>query len=258
MHGGTMPDQQRFVVTCAARTGSSMLLLFLQSHPNVCAHGEVLAPNGPLNYYGINYRLGDVPLERILMSIRDQDPVAFLHDFVWQSGSRLASGFKGKYEELLLPQYARVLETLALDKSIKVVHLRRDDLLARFLSQYIAINVHGFFQIVDGQGRRPENTVVRLDPAECEADFRRTESRQDRFRAIFSKHETLEITYEELAADPATILAAVQEHIGVPGRSDLSTPSKRLSQRPLHETIENFDELSRHFADTPFSRFFRR
>lgn len=248
-------DKQRFIVTCAARTGSSMLVLFLQSHPDICAHGEVLAPKGPLNFYGLNYKIGDVPLEAVLMAIRDEDPVAFLHRFVWQPGTRSASGFKGKYEELLMPRYASVLSALVADPAIKVIHLVRENLLARYLSQHLAVNVHRFFQLRDGQPKPPASPV-RLDPVECEEDFSRTQRRQERFRQLFRGHDVIEITYEQLTQDRDATLAGVQRHIGVPVRTDLHTPTKRINDQPLNTAIENYVELARHFADSPYRRFF--
>jgi LPS sulfotransferase NodH len=251
-----MPDgRPRLLVTCAARTGSTMLVHFLQSHPDMCVHGEVLAPKGPLNYYGINYRLPNPPLEGILMSIRDRDPVAFLHDFVWQPGSRAVSGFKGKYEELLLPQYRPVLDAIVNDTSVKVIHLTRDDLLARYLSQYIAVTVHGFFQLLDEQDR-PKETTVRLSPEKAEEDFRRTEGRQRAFADRFSGHEVLDVTYEQLVRAPDETLGAIQQFLGVSEQRDLRSPSKKVSMRSPRETIANYEELAEYFANTQYRHFF--
>ncbi|MGH2722693.1 MAG: hypothetical protein ACRDI0_00230 [Actinomycetota bacterium] len=243
----------RYLLTCPARTGSTMLSRYLKSHPDVCAHGEVLAPSGPLDFYGVNYRV-DPPLELVLLGRRDRDPVAFLWEFVWQAGGRRAVGFKGKYEELLLPQYAMVLEEISRDTDIRILHLTRDNLLERYLSQHLAVHVHGVYEAHLGDAR-PEQARVRLSPEECEEDFRRTEERQASFRAMLRKHEVLELSYEQLVGERKHTLARVQAFLGVQER-ELTTKSVRLRTRPVREVVENYEELAKRFRGTRYGVFF--
>lgn len=242
----------RFLLTCPARTGSTMLISYLQSHPQICAHGEVLAPDGPLDFYGVNYRM-DPPLEGVLMRIRDRDPVAFLHDFVWQAGDRRAAGFKGKYEELLHTRWAPVLEALQGDTEVLVIHLAREDLLARYLSQRLA-QARGFYNLRGGQA--PAALRVRLEPRECEEDFTRTQRRRERFRRLLAGHRVLEVTYEDLVASPEEVLGRVQEFLGVEPR-ELTTPTRRLNPGSPRDSIENYDDLAAHFAGSGYETFFR-
>lgn len=242
----------RFLLTCPARTGSTMLISYLQTHPHICAHGEVLAPRGPLNFYGINYQM-DPPLEGVLMSIRDRDPVAFLHDFVWQPGDRRAVGFKGKYEELLHPRYPAVLQNLQEDTGIRVVHLFRENLLARYLSQRLA-QQRGFYNLQDDRELPPDR--VPLSPRECEEDFARTEHRRGRFRRLLADHEVHEVTYEDLVGSGTEALGRVQDFLGVEPR-ELTTPTRRLNPGTLRDSIENFDELAAHFVGTRYEAFFQ-
>jgi LPS sulfotransferase NodH len=243
----------RYLLTCPARSGSTLLTRYLRSHPDICAHGEVLAPDGPLSFYGVDYRSAP-PLERVLLRRRDTDPVAFLHEFVWQAGDRAVVGFKGKYEELLLPRYARVLELIKADMEIRILHLTRENLLERYLSQHQAVNVHGVFNVPEGE-KLPEEVRVRLSPGECEEDFRRTEERQGRFREDLADHEVLELTYEQLVGERTATLGRVQVFLGVEER-ELTTKSVKLRRRPVRDVIENYEELAMHFRGTPYSRFF--
>lgn len=243
----------RFLVTCPARTGSTMLNWFLRSHPELCVHGEVLAPSGQMNLFGIDYRVGP-PLEGVLRTIRDRDPAAFLRDFVWQAGERAGVGFKGKYEELLRPEYAGVLDYIHGETRIRVLHLWRENLLERYLSQYLAVNVYGMYNVVQG-GQSPSQTVVSLSPEDCEADFQRTERRRAKFRSLFGSHPVLELTYEDLLASQGPTLGAVQQFLGVEERP-LETKTLRMRTRPLRATIHNYDELADAFRDTPYGRFF--
>jgi Sulfotransferase family len=248
-----MVEPLRYLLTCPARTGSTMLTWYLQSHPDVCAHGEVLAPQGPLDFYGVNYRI-DPPLEQVLLRRRDRDPVAFLREFVWEAGHRRAVGFKGKYEELLLPQYAAVLSEIAADTAIRVLHLTRDNLLERYLSQYLALHVYRVYNVAGGRPL-PEHARVHLSPPECEEDFRRTEERQSSFRAVLRDHQVLELSYEQLVGKPDASLTRVQAFLGVEERK-LETKSVKLRGRPVPDVVENYDELASHFRGSPYERFF--
>ncbi|NES73345.1 MAG: sulfotransferase, partial [Okeania sp. SIO2D1] len=41
--------QTKFIITCAPRTGSTMLRMMLNSHPEIACHGEVIALKGEPN-----------------------------------------------------------------------------------------------------------------------------------------------------------------------------------------------------------------
>jgi hypothetical protein len=247
-------DQTRFLVTGPARTGSTMLIWFLQSHPDLCAHGEVLAPQGPLTLYGIDYRL-DPPLDDILRGIRERDPVGFLRDFVWQPGRRRAAGFKGKYEELLRPEYTKVLDHIRRETDILVLHIWRENLLERYLSQHLAVKVYGVYNVTKGRKRPPEQSV-RLSPEECESDFRRTEARRGKFVSWMVGHPVLDVSYEELVGSESETLGRIQTFLGVEQRP-LETKTVRMRTRTVRDTIENYDELEEFFRGTDYARFFK-
>lgn len=244
----------RYILTCVARTGSTMLTTCLQQHPDVVAHGEVFGPRGPLAFYGVHYAQRP-PLEDALVELRDRDPVRFLYDFVFRAGHRRAVGCKLKYEELALPAYDVVATALRADTDVKVIHLVRDNLLERYLSQHIAVEVTNVFNVQTEAP--PEKVVVRLDAERCEEDFARTARRQEWTRRTFQGHETLELTYEELVADTEAVQNHVADFLGVE-RRPVAARTRRLRRDPLDEVIENFDELARHFEGTEYERFFER
>jgi hypothetical protein len=251
----TSPTEQpvRFLVTCPARTGSTMLMWFLQSHPDLCAHGEVLAPTGPLNIFGIDYRI-DPPLDDVLRAIRDRDPVAFLRDYVWQAGNRRAAGFKGKYEELLRREYAGLLDYIRHETDVRVIHLWRENLLERYVSEYLAVKIYGVYNVVRGR-KRPAEQTIRLSLEECQADFQRTEHRRAKFRSLLAGHRILEVTYEVLLSSQTDTLTRIQEFLEVDPRP-LETQSVKMRSRPLRETIENYEELAANFRASRYGRFF--
>lgn len=243
----------RFLIVCPARTGSTMLAWYLRDHPDVCMHGEVFAPKGPVALDGLEASLGE-PLEEALRAVRDREPVRFLHDVVFVAADRCAVGFKFKYEELSLRRWAKVRRALADDTDLRVIHLSRENLLGRYLSQFIATQVTHVFNLTSPNGRADVPPVV-LDRDDCLADFQRIEAREHEFRALFARHPTIDVKYEELVASPERSLAQIQDFLGLELRT-LRSKTERLETRSLTEAIVNHDDLERSFAGTKYERFF--
>ena len=243
----------RFVVTCAARTGSTLLAWCLRAHPQVCMHGEAFATDGPLSLDGLDPRLGQ-PLENALRAQRDADPATFLRTVLFEPGDRQAAGLKFKYEELSLRRWARARQALADDHEVRVIHLRRDNLLERYLSQHVATRVTHVYNVTSPDARREVDPVT-LRPDDCLADFTLTESRERHFAALFAHHQVLDVTYEQLVDDRAATLARIEEFLGVDIVA-VEPRSLKLRQVPVSEAIANYDELARFFEGTPYARFF--
>ena len=247
------PGPIRFLITCVARTGSTMLVHSLRYHDDVCCHGEVFGPGSQAMLFGI--KAGDKPpWVETLTALRDADPVAFLRDFVFCAGSRAAVGVKLKHEELQLPQHKEVRGALVEDRDVRVLHLTRDNLLKRFVSQVMAVKVNKIFNTTSRKEVPPLRTI-QLSPRECREDFEHTASREAEVRQWFAGHPILELKYEHMVADYAGEMARVQNFLGVPIRG-LETKTQKMTSDDLWKVIENYEELSRHFRGTPFAKFF--
>src|SRR5262245_66621142 len=90
------PDRPatRFIILCAARTGSTMLRHMLNSHPDVRCHGEVMTGRGLDSL--ASARDGDASATRALLNRRASDPQGFLEEVVLDPGGAKAVGFKIK------------------------------------------------------------------------------------------------------------------------------------------------------------------
>jgi len=88
-----LPLANRFIIVCAARTGSTLLRLLLQSHPDVCCHGEIITPDPQraLQLAGMKAEYKS-NLRDLLIETRKADPARFLQDFALYPGRFLAVG----------------------------------------------------------------------------------------------------------------------------------------------------------------------
>jgi LPS sulfotransferase NodH len=245
-----------YMITCAARTGSSMLVNLLRSHPEICSHGEVLSPGniGQLaGTYAIKRRAEPDFADR-LSAERDRDPIKFLYKIVLDLQGKKAVCFKLKHDELVLREYKVLRDEIVNDRDFRIIHLRRENLLRRYLSHYIANRVTGVTWAVRGQ-TIPEVQPVVLDPRECQKDFETVLAREKNIAELFAPHPGFSISYEEMIASDAKKIQSLLDFIGV-SRRELTTTTQKLGRDDLRQVIANFEELHTHFAGSPHSKFF--
>lgn len=191
---------------------------------------------------------------RLRADLSVQDPPRFLEEFVFADGGAQAIGFKIKYEELVCEPFAWLLERLRTCREIRIVRIRRENELKRYVSQVLSTKVYGVFNIVS-EDERPAPRRIRLSAEECLADFRLSEEREELFGRIFLGHPTVSTTYESLLADRDETLRPIVEFLGS-GPAALATPTLKLNPDRLRDVLENFDELADAFRDTPYSLYF--
>jgi LPS sulfotransferase NodH len=239
----------RFVILARSRTGSNLLRSLLNSHPQIVVFSEVFRNPDAIDWGFPGYRQS--PRDARLMR---QDPVAFLENriFAGQPRNVAAVGFKLFYYHAREPQLAPLWPYLAQADDIKIIHLKRRNILRTHLSRERAIRTDEWARLDDAP--RPE-TPIHLDYERCLADFEQTRRWEEEMDAFFAGREMLQLTYEALVADMTGEMDRVQAFLGVP-RRDLTPLTKKQAQKPLSAAIANYDELKARFAGTPWAAFF--
>jgi LPS sulfotransferase NodH len=246
-----------YMITCPARTGSTMLVHLLRSHPDIISHDEVFSPAGTLGGMAGTYlikRRGNQDFTNRMAAEKDRDPIKFLYKIVFDLQGRKAVCFKLKHDELALPQYKVLRDEIVNDRDFRIIHLRRENLLRRYLSHYIANHVTQVTWAIHGQ-TIPEIQPVVLDPHECQEDFETVLGREKQFAELFAHHPGFRISYEEMITPSSEKLQCLLDFMGVP-RRELTTTTQKLGCNDLRRVIANFDELRSHFAGSPFAKFF--
>lgn len=219
-----------YMITCPARTGSTMLVHLLRSHPDICSHDEVFS-SGPLGGITGTYlikRRAESDFAERMAAIRDRDPIKFLYKIVLDVQGKKAVCFKLKHDELIGPEYKVLRDEIVNDRDFRIIHLRRENLLRRYLSHYIANRVTGVTWVVRGQ-TMPEVQPVVLNPRHCQKDFETVLGREKEFAELFAEHTGFSISYEEMIAPDAQKIQSLLDFIGVsrreqtPLRSESST-----------------------------------
>jgi hypothetical protein len=233
-----------------------MLVHLLRSHPDIISHDEVFSP-GPLGGITGTYlikRRQEPDFAKRTAAVRDRDPIKFLYKIVLDLQGKKAVCFKLKHDELILPEYKVLRDEIVNDRDFRIIHLRRENLLRRYLSHYIANHVTRVTWAIHGQ-TVPEMQSVVLDPHECQKDFETVLAREQEFAELFAQHPGFSISYEEMITPGSEQVQSLLDFIGVP-RRELTTTTQKLGCNDLRQVISNFEDLRSHFAHSPFSKFF--
>src|SRR6056297_3457234 len=131
-----------FMISCPARSGSTMLVHLLRSHPDIWCNGEVFGTDpvqGLLGSHVQRSQLYENYWEDITLQ-RDRDPARFLYKYVLDTQARSVAGFKLKSDEMLAPQYEEICNVVASDTDLKIILLHRNNLLDRYVSHRVAMH----------------------------------------------------------------------------------------------------------------------
>lgn len=231
----------RFMIACAARTGSTMLVRTLRSHPALLMHGEVwgermVGLDGPL----ARDCEADPDAFAALERLRFAQPEQAMRRLLDPHGAR-AVGFKLKFDELVRPEWAAVRRLVEADHGLRIVFLHRRDLLRRYLSHQVVLQQTGVTNVPAG-GIPPAIAPFVVDIDDCLRDIAETRRRGREFEAAFAAHAALRVDYEDLAADPQAQCGRVFAFLGLQP-APVRVATERIVRAPPQALVRNHAEL---------------
>lgn len=241
----------RFVIVGMARTGSTMLINLLNSHTRALAFGELFRTPGTIGWDVRPYL--DYTSERLL-TLYQSDPCGFLAKAIfrkWPRGQQ-AVGFKIFYYHAREKPYSAVWDYLERHDDIRVLHIKRRNILAQYLSVHLAHKTNVW------SATRPvarETEPVRLEIEDCRKHFAWVRSQEEEADAFFAGHDVLQVAYEDLIADQTAEMLKVQEFLGL-REQELSAHTVRQRTVSLPRAIANYGALKQAFSETHWAEFF--
>lgn len=134
-----MPSDSRFarafVIVAQPRSGSTLLADALHQHPRITCHDELFTPKWVHGYRPRDEESAAVDHETLLAE-RNEDPEQFLLERVLhEADDQVQVGFKVVYSDIFSGDpLARFLRLFIIENRIRVIHLRRLNLLRCFIS----------------------------------------------------------------------------------------------------------------------------
>lgn len=223
---------RRFVVLSRSRTGSNMLLSFLNSHPNVYAEGEIF---GRLN--GRNYT-------KMLAAAFGKQP----RDIK-------ARGFKIFYYHPIDDTKSNIWNDLVDMNNLHVVHLKRRNILRTLLSRKIAETNDVWLTADSGSKNSVSPKQVFFTVKELTEGFEQTRQWEKNGDDMFRDHNILSIYYEDLVCDANSNFNKLTDFLGVEYVQP-QTNLKRQNPERICDLISNYEELRVAFAGTEWEAFF--
>src|SRR5438445_13513556 len=95
-----------------------------------------------------------------LAAEKDRDPIKFLYKVVLDLQGKKAVCFKLKHDELVLPEYKGLRDDSVNDRYFRIIDLRHENLLRRYLSHYLGNRVTGVRFVVRYQTRPYAQTMT--------------------------------------------------------------------------------------------------
>jgi LPS sulfotransferase NodH len=228
----------RFAILTYQRTGSTLLMDALDSHPEVMCHGEVFHPDAV--WYTKAYPRWSEEATRAVAE-RDADPRGFLERLYADDFGHAAVGFK------LMPGHAAAFApALMRDQSIAKIVLRRENRVRVFVSNVRAATIKNWNAVpYDG-------LAIHVDHEELQEFARLYDAYYYWIDACLEGQRVLRVSYESLFS-PAR-LERLLEFIRVdPDPFQLSPTKQRQSHDGMRKAISNYDELAEQLAGTPLA-----
>lgn len=239
----------KFIILARSRTGSNLLRGMLRTHSQVLSFGEIFRNPDSIDF--------DVPghetTERVL-ALYQRDPVRFLNTQIFR---RLplqvqAVGFKLFYYHARTPPWQAVWEHLQRVPELRVIHLKRRNILRTHLSRARAERSDRWVNL---SGEAEDAASIELSYEACLKDFTQTRQWERDANAYFRAHPKLELFYEDLAQGYETEMARLVAFLGLPAEP-MKPQTHKQTQQPLAAAIANYAALKQQFAGSEWDVFF--
>ncbi|MCB0538295.1 MAG: sulfotransferase [Bacteroidetes bacterium] len=241
---------QPFIIIGTARTGSTMLWSYLNSHPDILCLRGVYGSTNKINFGKFYDELPEEYHSSELIKLRNERPIEFLENYVWKEYPKpfKAVGFKYFYDhDRHISNKQELINYFKTNNAIKFLHLKRDNLLATLFSYKRALAQQQWTKA--NTGFRTSITVQ-----ECKSYLQQILENQNQFDEMFSDR-TLQVSYDNLLKATEQTLQEVLGFIDVKAIS-LTTETKKNTETKLSDCITNYTELKIHFKSTDYAKYF--
>lgn len=225
-------DFKRFIVLSRSRTGSSMLISFLNSHPNLRAEGEIFSKLNGQNY------------KDVLAKAFSKQPYYIA-----------AKGFKIFYYHPLDDESNVLWKDLMILDNLCVIHLKRRNIFRTLISRKLA-GIQDVWRVPSSESlNAANNNAVTFTPEELEEGFKQTREWEKQGDEMFRKNSMASVYYEDLVNDPEGAFLKITDLLSVHYLHPRTNLRKQNPER-LRDLVINYDELKSAFSGTEWQPFF--
>lgn len=234
-------EKIKFVVVSEGRTGSNFLVSILENHPSIRVYSELFNRS--------DYKVMEYLDEQGCLIKLGEDPIDFLETKIFNNEFPVV-GFKLMYHQAKSQSWNKIWTYVR--RNFRVIHLKRRNLLDRFLSLKLAIenNCH-----VSYENQECYTKSVYIDPIELQNAIEVSLKGRKECEIIFKHTPCLEVWYEDICEDYENHIEVIQDFLGVVPK-DLKPTTIKQRTESQSMLIDNYEELRQYFLGKSHEGFF--
>jgi len=237
----------KFVIIATHRTGSNYLSCLLNDHPEVFSLGEVFnlptiwgQPGNP-----------EINHSRILKIFRNLLPVSFLRLYVYGKYPDLVKAVGFRYFYSQADTFQSVTDYLRSQSDVKVIHLKRRNLL----DSYVSLNLAKSSGVWSSEKPPGKLRKLVINPKDCLDYFEKSSRLITKYDRLFAKSSRIDIYYEDLLRKKASQIRKILKYLGILDRK-LTCNLIKQNTRSFDEVVVNYKILKKYFRGTRWEGFF--
>ncbi len=225
-------DFKHFILLSRSRTGSNMLVSYLNSHPNIRMKREIFRWLKGKNY------------KDVLVKLFSKQPY-----YIKAIGCKIFYYHPHHYESNDIWD-----ELISMD-NLSVIHLKRRNIFRTLISRKIA-GTQNIWIAGSSDGVDPDsNKAVSFTVEELKKDFMQTRDWEKNGDEMFCNHPLRSVYYEDLVSDPQGVLGNIMDFLGVQDMQ-LITEYRKQNPERLRDIVINYNELKSAFSGSEWELFF--
>lgn len=251
---GNIVKNTRFVIAATQRTGSTLIMSALASHPEILCLPEIFLYTRRVTTRSENsyhHYLSTTSRGKWKHYFARRKIVFDYLDYIYSLPGYPCIGFKLMYSHLSL--FPMVMDYLA-HNNIIVVHNRRKNILKKHVSR-IAARQRQLYHSDTAIKARPVFVTVRG----LIRRLKKIEKENSSLNQVLVRSgcPVIEVCYEDILRNKAAVFNVVQSFLGVPPRS-LTTHLHKLNPDDLPRVIDNYDQVRDKLSGTCFEKYLYR
>lgn len=246
----------KFIILSAHRSGTTLLLSLLESHPQIQCHKRVFTLNILLKRFLVFDRPGSPfhqfwtasPQRRFDYLFRKKKLINdFMTDLCAPANGIKTTGVRVIYAQA--DKHPQILKW-AMENNVGIIHLIRENSLKTLLSSETARK-----RGLSHSTAKVKLVTVRLSPFKLKLQLTRLSQQIEKFRKMVENSRHIEVTYEALVANREAEINRIFDFLKVDPCGHLTTNLVKLNPNSLEEIIENYADIKRTLSGTRFEKF---
>lgn len=239
-------NYQKILLLGTARVGSTLLQSYLNKHPEIYCEGEIYNTDH-LKMYG--------KADKLKAQMND-DAIKFLATYGYPKHSKKIkyAGFKLFYSHFKTEKTKAIWRYLIQNKEIKIIHIKRRNLLRNFLSLKIAVKTNEWRSF--NENSNSENKKTELTKEDCLYEFESQYNTTRQIEQKFKNHKIIEVYYSDLVNKKQETMNRIFNFLDTEPIFLPDPVLKKQNPERLSELILNFESLKSEFQHTPWESFF--